>query len=58
MLYLLKEVERMDYFECIKNARDKVGKYCKACEECNGRACRNSLPGPGAKGVGDVAIRN
>ena len=48
----------MDYFECIKNARDKVGKYCKACEECNGRACRNRLPGPGAKGVGDVAIRN
>lgn len=48
----------MNYSECIKNARDKVGKFCKACEECNGRACKNSLPGPGAKGVGDVAIRN
>ncbi len=32
--------------------------YCKMCPECNGRACRNQIPGPGAKGVGDTAIRN
>ena len=25
---------------------------------CNGRACGNHVPGPGAKGVGDTAIRN
>ena len=31
---------------------------CKACPECDGRACRNTVPGPGAKGGGDVAIRN
>ena len=32
--------------------------YCKMCPECNGRACKNQIPGPGAKGVGDTAIRN
>lgn len=48
----------MNYSECIINARDRIGKYCKACPECNGRACRNQIPGPGAKGVGDTAIRN
>ena len=32
--------------------------FCKACPECNGRGCRNQIPGPGAKGVGDTAIRN
>lgn len=32
--------------------------YCKLCPECNGRACRNQIPGPGAKGIGDTAIRN
>lgn len=31
---------------------------CKNCKICNGRACRNTIPGPGAKGVGDTAIRN
>ena len=48
----------MNYSECIINARDRIGKYCKACPECNGRACRNQIPGPGAKGIGDTAIRN
>lgn len=32
--------------------------HCMACAECDGRACRNRIPGPGAKGVGDGAIRN
>lgn len=32
--------------------------YCKLCPECNGRACGNQIPGPGAKGIGDTAIRN
>ena len=31
---------------------------CKACPVCNGRACGNIMPGPGAKGTGTVAIRN
>lgn len=48
----------MNYSECIINARTCIGKYCKACPECNGRACTNRIPGPGAKGVGDTAIRN
>lgn len=48
----------MNYSECIENARQRIGNYCKACPECNGRACRNQIPGPGAKGTGDTAIRN
>lgn len=48
----------MNYSECIENARSRIGKYCKACPECNGRACRNQMPGPGSKGIGDTAIRN
>ena len=48
----------MNYSECIEKARGKVGNYCKACPECNGRACKNQMPGPGAKGIGDTAIRN
>ena len=48
----------MNYSECIDNARQRIGNYCKACPECNGRACRNQIPGPGAKGAGDTAIRN
>ncbi len=48
----------MNYSECIENARAKIGNYCKACPECNGRACKNQMPGSGAKGIGDTAIRN
>lgn len=48
----------MNYNECIELARGRVGKVCKACPECNGRACGNKMPGPGAKGIGDTAIRN
>ena len=54
-----REVTRlMNYAECLKLARGKMGNYCKACPECNGRACKNQMPGPGAKGIGDTAIRN
>lgn len=48
----------MDYQEVIKNARGNIGQYCKACPVCNGAACGNTMPGPGAKGVGDLAMRN
>lgn len=48
----------MTYNEVLVQARGDIGAYCKACPVCNGRACRNQIPGPGAKGVGDTAIRN
>ena len=48
----------MDYSDVLSNARQNIGKYCKACPVCNGVACKNQIPGPGAKGVGDTAIRN
>lgn len=39
-------------------ARPLVGEHCKACVVCDGKACKNAVPGPGAKGIGDVAVRN
>ena len=48
----------MNFQEVIKNVRENIGPYCKACGTCNGRACKNTIPGPGAKGTGTVAIRN
>jgi len=48
----------MTYQELLKTARENLGDTCKACEICNGRACRNRIPGPGANGIGDTAIRN
>ncbi len=48
----------MDYQEVLNNARTCVGPYCKACPVCNGSACRNTIPGPGAKGLGTGFIRN
>ena len=47
----------MEWQEVLENARGNMGP-CKACPTCDGRACRNTIPGPGAKGRGDVAIRN
>jgi len=41
----------MTYPEVLANARECIGKYCKACPVCNGVACKNQIPGPGAKGV-------
>ncbi len=48
----------MTYSEVLDNARACIGPYCKACPVCNGKACKNQIPGPGAKGTGDTAIRN
>lgn len=48
---------RMSYAELAEAARGQMGN-CKACPVCDGRACRNRIPGPGAKGTGTVAIRN
>lgn len=44
--------------EVLEQARTCLGAYCKGCQICNGRVCKNQVPGPGAKGVGDTAIRN
>ncbi|HIT72319.1 MAG TPA: alpha-hydroxy-acid oxidizing protein [Candidatus Fimicola cottocaccae] len=48
----------MNYNEVLENAKKNIGELCKACPVCNGVACKNKIPGPGAKGVGDTAIRN
>ena len=48
----------MNYNEILAAAKDCVGPYCKACPVCNGRACGNSMPGPGCKYPGNVAARN
>ena len=48
----------MTYPEVLAAARTCSGPYCKACPICNGMACRNTIPGPGAKGLGTGFIRN
>ena len=47
----------MNYQDILANARGNMGP-CKVCPVCDGKACKNTVPGPGAKGVGDTAIRN
>ena len=47
----------MTYQEVLEQARTCMGK-CRACPVCNGLACKNTIPGPGAKGLGTSAIRN
>ena len=48
----------MTYQEVLQQSRGIMGPYCKSCPVCNGVACKNSVPGPGAKGLGTGAIRN
>ena len=48
----------MTYETVLQKSREVMGPYCKSCPICNGKACRNQIPGPGAKGVGETAIRN
>ena len=48
----------MNYNEVLEKARECIGPYCKACPVCNGRACGNSMPGPGCKYPGNAAARN
>lgn len=47
----------MNYNELLENARKEIA-ICHACPVCDGRACKNTIPGPGAKGTGTTAIRN
>ncbi len=48
----------MNYDDVLKQAKTCMGPFCKACDICNGRACKNQVPGPGSKGIGDNAARN
>ncbi|MBQ9534945.1 MAG: alpha-hydroxy-acid oxidizing protein [Clostridia bacterium] len=48
----------MTYTEVLNKARECNGGICKACPVCDGRACGNAIPGPGAKDSGDVFARN
>lgn len=48
----------MDYNEILASARGQIGPHCKACPVCNGRACGNTMPGPGSKVPGNTAARN
>ena len=48
----------MTFEEVRIQAKSRLGDKCKACPVCNGKACGNSIPGPGSKGIGDTAMRN
>ena len=48
----------MTYQEVLEHAGRCMGPYCKACPVCNGLACGNRIPGPGAKGLGTGFVRN
>lgn len=48
----------MTYQDVLNNARTCSGPYCKSCPVCNGVACKNQIPGPGAKGSGTVFMNN
>ena len=43
----------MTYQEVLEQARTCMGK-CHACPVCNGLACKNTVPGPGAKGLDTI----
>ena len=48
----------MTYDEVLERARGNMGPHCKACPICNGAGCKNTIPGPGSKGLGTVFPRN
>lgn len=48
----------MTYAEVHAAADGQLGPYCKNCPVCNGKACGNSIPGPGSKFPGNTAERN
>lgn len=47
----------MNYQDMRVAARGQMG-HCRSCPVCNGLACKNEIPGPGAKGIGTGFIRN
>ncbi|HTX72851.1 MAG TPA: alpha-hydroxy-acid oxidizing protein [Rectinemataceae bacterium] len=44
--------------EVREKAKQTIGPHCKVCPECDGRACRGQIPGPGGKGTGSGFMRN
>lgn len=48
----------MAYADIAAAARGHMGPFCASCPVCDGRACGNKIPGPGAKGSGTVAREN
>ena len=50
--------DKMNIQEVLEASKGIMGPFCKSCPVCNGLACRNQMPGPGAKGSGLGAIRN
>jgi len=48
----------MTHQEALAAARSCMGPYCKSCPVCDGKTCKNTIPGPGAKGIGTGFIRN
>lgn len=64
VLKLNKKIEKKDVGDetmdkgILEQARQSIGPFCKVCLECNGRACRGLIPGPGGKGTGIGFIRN
>ncbi len=51
------EAITMTYQQILENARKSI-LNCKACPECNGLGCGNTLPGPGSKAPGNGAHMN
>ena len=48
----------MNYQEVLEMSKGHMGEWCRSCPVCNGKACSNHIPGPGAKGTGTAAVRN
>ena len=48
----------MNFQQVLEASKGIMGPFCKSCPVCNGLACKNQMPGPGAKGTGMGAIRN
>ena len=46
----------MTYQEVLENARKTI-LNCKACPECNGLGCGNTLPGPGSRRPATVHMK-
>ena len=47
-----------ELFRCFGQCPPVHRQILQGLPVCNGVACKNQIPGPGAKGVGDTAIRN
>lgn len=45
----------MTYQQVLENARTCIGPYCKACNDCNGKVCRNTMPAVLLEKLGYIA---